>query len=81
MAAWTFCSATSMLRSRERIEAYINNEPKLLLDKLTGEDWSDLQELAQLLECFHKVTKYAEGNVGTDSRGSIYSVVYINTLP
>jgi hypothetical protein len=71
----TYAMIKSMLRSKERIEAYINSEPKLLLDRLTTEDWSDLKELSQLLECFDKVTKYAEGNVGTDSRGSIYSVL------
>ena len=64
----------SMLKQRERVDAYVRMIPELALDKLTERDWEDLKEVFELLKPFKMVTMI--GQEKNSLYGSIGSILW-----
>ena len=59
----------SLLRQRDRMDAYVSMVPELLADKLLEQDWDDLKEVFELLKPFKMLTMLKNSLYG--SIGSI----------
>jgi hypothetical protein len=46
----------SLLRQRERVDTYIRMMSELVNDRLSDQDWADLQEVYELLKPFKMLT-------------------------
>ena len=58
----------SLLRQRDRMDAYVSMVPELLADKLLEQDWDDLKEVFELLKPFKMLTTLKNslyGSVGS----------------
>ena len=61
----------SVLAQRQRIDGYCSLEPELAKDRLTSRDWTDLEEIMELLEPFKYLTMLGQekgsdlGAIGT----------------
>ena len=52
----TYDMIKSAIKNRERLTIYMQQTPELEEDKLSDQDWKDLEEMVNLLEPFKIVT-------------------------
>ena len=64
----------SLLRQRERVDAYISMMSELVNDRLSDQDWADLQEVYELLKPFKMLTMI--GQEKNSLHGSIGSILW-----
>ena len=64
----------SLLGQRERVDAYISIVPDLANDRLSDQDWADLQEVYELLKPFKMLTMI--GQEKNTLHGSIGSILW-----
>jgi len=64
----------SLLRQRDRVDAYVSMTPELFADKLSKQDWDDLEEVFELLKPFKMLTML--GQEKNSLYGSIGSILW-----
>lgn len=61
---------------REKNERKNEDEKKSILkDTLTADDWADLSQFLEVLQCFEEITQRLEGNANTGSHGALWEVI------